>query len=61
MSLQSCDTCGYALSIVDAHCRHCAGAPPVTGRLKFPNMKLAVPAGVAALGLAMLLYAILWR
>ena len=23
MSLESCPTCGYALSIIDHHCRHC--------------------------------------
>jgi predicted nucleic acid-binding Zn ribbon protein len=27
MPLESCPTCGYALSIVDQHCRHCATAP----------------------------------
>ncbi|MEP6809771.1 MAG: hypothetical protein ABI992_05975 [Chthoniobacterales bacterium] len=24
MPLEDCPTCGYALSIVDHHCRHCA-------------------------------------
>jgi hypothetical protein len=24
MPLEPCPTCGYALSIVDHHCRHCA-------------------------------------
>ncbi|MGC2353190.1 MAG: hypothetical protein WA496_07310 [Candidatus Udaeobacter sp.] len=24
MPLEPCPTCGYALSIVDQHCRHCA-------------------------------------
>jgi hypothetical protein len=26
MSLESCPTCGYALSIIDHHCRHCTTA-----------------------------------
>jgi|GEM_PF-1727450 len=26
MPLEPCPTCGYALSIVDHHCRHCATA-----------------------------------
>ncbi len=61
MSLQSCDTCGYALSIADAQCRHCAGAHTASSGRTFLNGKLADPAAVAALGLAMLLYAILSR
>jgi len=26
MPLEPCPTCGYALSIIDHHCRHCATA-----------------------------------
>jgi hypothetical protein len=26
MPLEPCPTCGYALSIIDHHCRHCAAA-----------------------------------
>src|SRR6476659_7978553 len=37
MPLEPCPTCGYALSVLDHHCRHCASALPVG-----PTVRLAV-------------------
>jgi hypothetical protein len=50
MSLESCGACGYALSIADQRCRHCA-SPAVTGagRLKLSPPVLAVISGGALL------------
>ncbi len=62
MSLESCPTCGHALSIVGAHCRHCVQSIRDTAPFKRFDLKLVLPAIVAAaVGLIMLLYAIFAR
>jgi hypothetical protein len=63
MPLESCPTCGYALSIVDHHCRHClpsrsasakAGAPFDAKHLQ----QIIVPVVVA---LSVLVYLLFFR
>jgi len=61
MPLEPCPTCGYALSIVDHHCRHCAAAlraipsRPVDAK----HMQQVITAVVVALGV--LVYLIFFR
>jgi hypothetical protein len=57
MSLQSCPTCGYALSIHDHHCRHCL--PSRSGFAKADplfDMKHLSTIIVAVLALSVLAY-----
>ncbi len=62
MSLESCNTCGRALSIVGAHCRNCVEAGPAgAAAKKVFDIKFAIPFAVAAAGLAIFLYEILSR
>jgi len=61
MSLQSCDTCGRALSIVEVRCRNCVQPRATDGRGKTVDLKLAIPAVVAAGALALFLYEVLSR
>jgi hypothetical protein len=50
MPLESSWHCGYALSILDHHCRHCPSAPPAGPSVHFDakylphNILLAIPA-----------------
>jgi hypothetical protein len=61
MSLQSCDTCGRALSIVEARCRNCVQPQLADGRRKTVDLKWAIPAAIAAGALALFLYEVLSR
>jgi hypothetical protein len=61
MSLESCPTCGYALSIVNHHCRHCATAPRAIPSRPFDAkhlQQIIVPVVVA---LSVLVYLIFFR
>jgi hypothetical protein len=35
MPLEPCPHCGYALSILDHHCRHCASVQPAGPAVRF--------------------------
>lgn len=61
MSLESCPACGHALSIVDAHCRHCVASTRDAAPIKRFDLKLVPTAIVVAVGLIILLYAIFSR
>jgi hypothetical protein len=61
MSLQSCETCGRALSIVEARCRNCVRPQLAVGRRKTVDLKLALPAAIAAGALVLFLYEMLSR
>ena len=56
MSLEACPACGYALSIVDHRCRHCA-RPSVAGA-KFAKIDAAaVSKGILlAVGVSVLVF-----
>jgi hypothetical protein len=61
MSLESCPTCGYALSILNHHCRHCGSASQAIPSRPFdarPLQQMIVPAVVA---LSILVYLIFFR
>ena len=49
MSLESCGTCGYALSIADHRCRHCAPSVATGSRAKPGAPMLALISGGALL------------
>jgi hypothetical protein len=52
MPLEPCPTCGYALSIVDHHCRHCgAASQAVRSRLFDANHLQQMIMAAVALGL----------
>ena len=55
MPLEPCPTCGYALSIHDHRCRHCASALPAGPTVRFDVNHL--PQIIMALvGLGLLVY-----
>ena len=56
MSLEACPACGYALSIVDHQCRHCARLP-VAGT-KFAKIDAAAVCKglVVAVGVSLLVF-----
>jgi hypothetical protein len=55
MPLEPCPTCGYALSVHDHRCRHCASALPAGPTLRFDVNHL--PQIIMALvGLTLLVY-----
>jgi hypothetical protein len=55
MPLEPCPTCGYALSVHDHRCRHCASALPAGPTLRFDLNHL--PQIIMALvGLGLLVY-----
>ncbi|MEO5721024.1 MAG: hypothetical protein ABIR71_06100 [Chthoniobacterales bacterium] len=60
MPLEDCPTCGYALSIVDHQCRHCASAP-ASGWLSLFDPKGLSRWIVAAVVLMALGYLIFFR
>jgi hypothetical protein len=60
MPLEPCPTCGYALSIVDHHCRHCATAPGAISSRPF-NAKYLQPMLMAVVVLSVLVYLIFFR
>jgi hypothetical protein len=61
MPLEPCPTCGYALSMVDHHCRHCAGElqeiPPGRFSAKY-RQQLIITAAVV---LSVLVYLMFFR
>jgi hypothetical protein len=60
MPLEPCPTCGYALSVVDHHCRHCAAASrAISSRLI--NAKYLQAIIVAVVTLSVLVYLIFFR
>ncbi len=59
MSLECCATCGYALAIVDGHCRHCATTgQEANSPLKILQSRLLLPIASAAFLVAVLVYRI---
>jgi hypothetical protein len=60
MSLEPCPTCGYALSVVDHHCRHCGTASrAIPSRLFSAKHLQQIIAAVVAL--SVLVYLIFFR
>jgi hypothetical protein len=60
MPLEPCPTCGYALSIVDHHCRHCATAPAAIPSRPL-NAKYLQPMIMAVVVLSVLVYLLFFR
>jgi hypothetical protein len=60
MPLEPCPTCGYALSIADHHCRHCAIASTAIPSGPF-NAKYLQPMIMAVVVLSVLVYLIFFR
>jgi len=60
MPLEPCPTCGYALSIVDHQCRHCAAASLAIPSRPF-NAKYLQPIIMAVVALSVLVYLIFFR
>jgi hypothetical protein len=60
MPLEPCPTCGYALSIVDHHCRHCGTASRAipSRRLNAKHLQQII---MAAVVLSVLVYLIFFR
>ena len=55
MPFEACPRCGYALSVLDHHCRHCAAAPRASPKARFDGMHL--PQIIAALvGIGLVVY-----
>ena len=55
MPFEACPHCGYALSILDHHCRHCAATPPAGSTARFHVTYL--PQIITALvGLGLIVY-----
>jgi len=59
MSLESCPTCGYALSIVDHHCRHCTTASQAIPSQPTKHLQQMIMAAVV--GLSVLIYLMFFR
>jgi hypothetical protein len=60
MPLEPCPTCGYALSIADHHCRHCAVASQGFSPRRF-NAKHLQKLIIAAVVLSVLIYLTFFR
>ena len=58
MPLEACRDCGYALSVLDGHCRHCVAPLPTRRTLRFSRERLPQIAVLLA-GVALLAYFIL--
>jgi hypothetical protein len=58
MSLESCPTCGYALSIIDHHCRHCTTATPAIASRPTKHLQQMIMVVVA---LSVLVYLLFFR
>lgn len=59
MPLESCPTCGYALSVLDHQCRHCAvsvGALPLSRLFDVKHLSATIVAVLALSALAYLLF-----
>jgi hypothetical protein len=61
MPLESCPTCGYALSIVDHHCRHCVTASRAIPSRPFDAKHLQQVITAVVLALSVLVYLIFFR
>jgi hypothetical protein len=61
MPLESCPTCGYALSIHDHHCRHCAVPLSVFPLSQLFDAKHLSKMIVAVLVLSVLAYLMFFR
>jgi hypothetical protein len=62
MPLESCPTCGYALSIVDHHCRHCLPSRSASAKAGAPfDAKHLQRMIMAAVALSVLIYLIFFR
>jgi hypothetical protein len=61
MPLEPCPTCGYALSIVDHHCRHCAVASRAIPSRPFYAKHLQQMIIMAVVVLSVLVYLIFFR
>jgi hypothetical protein len=60
MPLEPCPSCGYALSIVDQHCRHCAIASPTIPSRPF-DAKHLQQLIMAVVALSVLVYLMFFR
>jgi hypothetical protein len=61
MPLEPCPTCGYALSIVDHHCRHCATAWSAIPSRPFEAKHLQQMIIMAVVALSVVVYLIFFR
>lgn len=61
MSLESCRTCGYALSIADRRCRHCPTIVVSAVSGNWLNRKYLVPLIPATAVLVFILYRMLFH
>jgi hypothetical protein len=61
MPLEPCPTCGYALSIVDHRCRHCATASGAIPSRPFNAKYLQQMIIMAVVALSVLVYLIFFR
>jgi len=61
MPLESCPTCGYALSIVDHHCRHCVTASGAVPSRPFDAKHIQQLIIMAVVVLSVLVYLIFFR
>jgi hypothetical protein len=67
MSLESCPTCGYALSVHDPHCRHCPPSRSALAKTGLPSINVLFDAKhlstmiIAVLVLSILAYLIFFR
>jgi heterodisulfide reductase subunit A-like polyferredoxin len=61
MPLEPCPTCGYALSIVNHHCRHCGTASRAVPSRAVNAKYLQQMIIMAVVALSVLVYLILFR
>jgi len=61
MSLESCPSCGYALSIIDHHCRHCTTASRAIPSRPFDAKHLQQMIVPVVVALSVLVYLLFFR
>jgi hypothetical protein len=61
MPLEPCPTCGYALSVVDHHCRHCTTASRAIPSRHFNAKYLQQMIIMAVVALSVFVYLIFFR
>jgi predicted nucleic acid-binding Zn ribbon protein len=61
MPLEACPTCGYALSTVDHHCRHCATESGAIASRPFDAKHLQQMIIMAVVALSVLVYLMFFR
>jgi hypothetical protein len=61
MPLEPCPTCGYALSVLDHHCRHCAVPLRTFPSLRLFDTKQLSKMIIAVVVLSVLVYLIFFR